>query len=1590
MDKNQEIIELIINGKDEYSDVSEKVRNELFELSDSAAETQREFTRLSKAIDLSDTYRAQEAELNRLVDAQALSRAEVVKLSKANRDAGESNLELASNTARAKAELSSLRAATNRAQKAFDKTAESVRRYGVDVDDVKANQAQYRAETEKLGAAITELNIQQTKTVQSARAEIAVKQEQIAQAQTLAAQQVEEKKRSKELYATQKENRKELKNYSRDIVELVSQLKKGNIEWSEFEAGQSQATKASKLNRIEIEKVNRALASQASVARETGQAARTEKLTVTTAAYAKQIEALVGAYRKGEISASAFNRTEKEVREALELTEIQTRNTRKEQNAYTDDLNKQIADQKKVAAEITKVSDAKARDALATKQSTEAQAAAKNELKNYTREVISLIVQLKKGNIEWADYQRQLSQTKEASAAKRVEIAKVNKALESQVQTVKKYRDEQSKLNAETAKQSVIESERAKDAAKVRVEIERVELATQEYRKELNLLVEQYKDGTISSQQFSRAEKDVRQSLNLTEAQVRETRKELDAYSDQMDRAAKGDLKKSKSTDTLTKATRRLAQGYTVLLAAQKAIQAVGSAVTQYADTEEAMLSLKKTTGLTTSELQDFREAMTDLSNNQTATVRDELIGIAEAAGRMGVRGSENLVAFTKSIDALQSATDLTSESASTAVARILELSGESQESIANIASAISALGQNVAASESEIVHFAQRLASTTAEAELSAAEILGLSASLAGMGMQAEGASNVIGRTFREINGAIQGGGEELDKLSALMGMSGDALTKAFSEDKTLFLRNFIASIRDAQDGGRTLNEILSSMNLSSDENARVLGTLVKQYESLSSTIEVSNRGFESGVEHFREAATQAASLTSVLDRTKNQYRSLIAITGEAFSDDLARKISLNVEEMKKFERAAAIAGENLAEITEVALSVAKSIAGVGNTFDALLQSFTGGTVIQGVTNTILLMGVAIDGLVLTFAKAARAQNRFFNDTEDVEFWEKQVGGAMGRIAEKERILQLSAERAVDGVSHSFQDLRTAYFENKDALDLLDPVMLKNIQTVIFTTGHVKGAEKGQRLMTEAIRQAATATRIFTGYTEEENVLLSASVAIHQATGKSIEEATEFAKAEIETKREKLKLLEEEKLALESNKAAVDLSNEAVLKQIDVAIESAEAAEVQRARLEGLTTAEIEHEISVSSAEEKLRLKKEELERTTLGSASYTATLREVILAEKELASAQGASTDLLVLGIDNISAAKTAYEQYTAQVELLNQKIQSGHTITSEDLATKERAEAILVKLKSLYGELGDAVDKDTGKTKANTEAVDENTESRDKNSEAHKVMIQLAGKSASEWQSASSTMAEAYEKLIVKMQDTQKQAAKISGTIRTYVKRWREAYNSMQRDAQDLSDQFDRQTKSAARLSEQLENGADLTAEQLDNIETSVESLSKLDDSTLDSLRSQIARVRAEMEGLSDAAEQTLSSLKDEVDNLKGNDEDIENRDYKQRLEELQEQRDTADAQGNSEASGDLSEAIRLLKEAHSIRLQEIAQQRQADAVDEAQDQQESTQTNTDAPRTITVNVGGVDHDITVTDQTSEAELIAMLEELEEVSA
>src|SRR5690606_28583536 len=143
------------------------------------------------------------------------------------------------------------------------------------------------------------------------------------------------------------------------------------------------------------------------------------------------------------------------------------------------------------------------------------------------------------------------------------------------------------------------------------------------------------------------------------------------------------------------------------------------------------------------------------------------LLEIGQAAGQLGVTGTDNILKFSDTVAQLGSASNIAGEEEATVLARHLNVTGEGVENGDRLAAAIVSLGNTSAATEAEIARAATSVAQATAIFGVGSDEAAGFGAALAALGVRAELSGSALGRAFRAIDASIREGGAALEDLA-------------------------------------------------------------------------------------------------------------------------------------------------------------------------------------------------------------------------------------------------------------------------------------------------------------------------------------------------------------------------------------------------------------------------------------------------------------------------------------------------------------------------------------------------------------------------------------------------------------------------------------------------------------------------------------------------------------------------------------------------------------------------------------------------------------------------------------------------------
>ena len=304
-------------------------------------------------------------------------------------------------------------------------------------------------------------------------------------------------------------------------------------------------------------------------------------------------------------------------------------------------------------------------------------------------------------------------------------------------------------------------------------------------------------------------------------------------------------------------------------------ITAVGAAsVKAFSDWESAFTGVMKTVDETANTTYaDIAEGIKKMAT-ETAASKEDIAGIAEAAGQLGI-GADDILKFTKTMVMLGDSTNLSSEEAATSLARIMNITGESTQNVDKLGASIVALGNNFATNESSIVEMSNRLASAGTIAGLSTTDIFALATAMSSVGIEAEAGGTAMTQTLTGISQAVSESGDKLNTLAQVAGMTADEFASKWKSTPTEALQSFIDGLSEMNTSGEDTYKILDELGMSGVRQSNMLQSLALANDQLASAMDVSNKAYQENsalqTEAEKRYETSAAKMSQMKEELTN-----------------------------------------------------------------------------------------------------------------------------------------------------------------------------------------------------------------------------------------------------------------------------------------------------------------------------------------------------------------------------------------------------------------------------------------------------------------------------------------------------------------------------------------------------------------------------------------------------------------------------------------------------------------------------------------------------------------------------------------------
>lgn len=322
-------------------------------------------------------------------------------------------------------------------------------------------------------------------------------------------------------------------------------------------------------------------------------------------------------------------------------------------------------------------------------------------------------------------------------------------------------------------------------------------------------------------------------------------------------------------------------------------VAGVGAVVKSAMSWESAFAGVKKTNDEVVDSTGNVVYSYADLENGlrglaaQLPASHQEIAGVAEAAGQLGIK-SQDVVSFTKTMIDMGESTNLSAEDAASAIAKIANITGLTSDEYQRFGSSVVALGNNFATTESDIVSMANRLAASGTLAGLTNQEILGLATAMSSVGIEAEAGGTAMTQTLSAIESAVAAGGEDLQKFAIVAGESSEEFASKWKNKPVEAIQDFIRGLGTLDERGASATMVLDDMGLSGVRQSNMLKSLALAADTMTGAVDLSNKAWDENTALTNEASTRYETTESKLKMLKNQVVDMAIDFGGPFVDAL------------------------------------------------------------------------------------------------------------------------------------------------------------------------------------------------------------------------------------------------------------------------------------------------------------------------------------------------------------------------------------------------------------------------------------------------------------------------------------------------------------------------------------------------------------------------------------------------------------------------------------------------------------------------------------------------------------------------------
>lgn len=309
-------------------------------------------------------------------------------------------------------------------------------------------------------------------------------------------------------------------------------------------------------------------------------------------------------------------------------------------------------------------------------------------------------------------------------------------------------------------------------------------------------------------------------------------------------------------------------------------------------DFESAFAGVRKTVNATGEDTEKFFSGLSDdviEMSKRLATGADDISEVMAIAGQLGI-ANEELQSFTETIVRLGMSTDLAGEDAASSMARFANITGMAQDKFSKMGATLVYLGNNFATTESEILSMAVRIAAAGTQVGLSQSQILGFSAALSSLGLEAEAGGSAFSKALKKMETAVATGSEALTDFAKVAGMTREEFSALWKENPAGAFEAFVAGLSKMDESGIGAIATLEEIGITELRLSDTLLRTANATELLTNAQNAANTAWEEGTALIQESDTRLQTTASRLENIKNKLIAAGISFGETMTPEIER----------------------------------------------------------------------------------------------------------------------------------------------------------------------------------------------------------------------------------------------------------------------------------------------------------------------------------------------------------------------------------------------------------------------------------------------------------------------------------------------------------------------------------------------------------------------------------------------------------------------------------------------------------------------------------------------------------------------------